>query len=405
VPISLNNSYRNIRVTATLVLFVLVLLFASCGQTYRPIATPVPLPGGDPQATHFALVVDAGTPPADGDVSQIDVSGDTNVGNRQVGLNPVHAVIGPSLIRAWVVNQGDSSVSSFSPSFTTIATVHINLEPNASPSFVDATSTFAFVTEPALNRIAILDANQTLVKAFVPVGANPVALAARPDGAKCYVANKGDSTVSVVSTQDNATIGNPIPVGAGPVALAMQTAGSFVYVVSQAGNSMSVINTSTDAEVQRINGLSAPFQVVWDNNLQRVYVVNGGANSISVFNASSPSNLTLLRTVSTASTPLGIGVLDNGTKFYVLYGGTPGSVGVFDAQSYALRTTLTVQNNPVSISAAPGSIKVYVANKNGDAGAGTPQFPNGSISIIKTQDDTLLTLPPGQPNPVFVTSQ
>jgi YVTN family beta-propeller protein len=334
-------------------------------------------------------------------LAQISVPGDTNVGNKTVGTDPVHAVVVPNLTRAYIVNRGDSTVTNYAPSVVSAAATTIALEANAGASFVDAASNFAFITETNLNRVAIVDGNQLVARAFVPVGNNPIAVAARTDGVKAYVVNNGDSTISVVSTQDNATVGTPIPVGASPVAIAMQTNGSFAYVVSDAGNSLSVIDTSSDTEIQRVTGLAAPKQVVWDNRLKRVYVVNA-ANSISIFNASAPQ-VALLRTVNTSAAPLGVAPLDDGTRFYVLYAGNPGSVDVFDAQSFSLRKTITVQNNPVSIAASPGSTKVYVVNRGGDPA--TASLANGSVSIIKTLDEGVLNIPPSAPNPIFVTAK
>lgn len=409
MPISSRSTYFRTahRAAFFVLLLILVLLWVSCGETYRPIATPIPSPGGDPKNQHFAVVVSNGTPPADGGAAVIDVAADTNVSNRQAGVNPIHAAISPPAgsLRAWVVNQGDNSVSSFFPSSLSVPDLTLNLESGAGPTYIDVSATIVCVTETALNRVAILNNTSAVATAFVGVGNNPVALAVRPDGNKCYVANKNDGTVSVVSVPNAAITGSPIAVGTAPVAMAMQTAGNFVYVVSQGGNSLSVIDTTLDAEVQRLTGLSAPFQVIWDNNLQRVYVLNGGASSVSIYNAATPSTLTLLRTVSLAVSPIAMAVLDNATKFYVLYGGSPGTVGVYDAQSFALRTTLTVQNDPRWIAASPGAEKVFVANRLGDAGATTPQFPNGSISIIKTQADTVSNIAPAQPNPVFVAAQ
>jgi DNA-binding beta-propeller fold protein YncE len=135
-----------------------------------------------------------------------------------------------------------------------------------------------------------------------------------------------------------------------------------------------------------------------------VYVGDTGSNTIKIYNGAANS-LSLLRTISLPATPLGIAPLDNGTKLYVLFGGSPGTVGVYDTQSFQLRTTLTVQNTPVSISASPGSSKVYVVNQTGDAGATTPQFPNGSVSIIRTSDDTVLNMPAGAAKPMFVATR
>jgi DNA-binding beta-propeller fold protein YncE len=412
VPISLDKFIlrRSSVLIPTLALFFVVVILTSCGDTYRPVVIPIPQPGGDPQATHYALVVNnnnnqptdlvSGKGPS---ASQVDVSGDTNIGNRRTGLGPVHAVISPAF-QTYVVNEADSSVSTFNlfvsnPTVTTVA-----LEPNAGATFVDASGNLAFVSETALNRVAIVDSNLPAAKAFINVGAGPVALAATSNGRKVYVANTGDGTITDISIQDNAVLGSPIPVGGVPVAMALQTSGAFLFVVNSTGGALSVIDTSTDKEVQRFSGLSNPTKVVWDNNLQRVYVVNSGSNTINIYNGAAPS-LTLLRTVTLPGSALGMAALDDGTKFYVLFNGTPGTVGVYNTQSFQLTTTLTVQNGPVSIAAAPGSSKVYVVNTTGDAGSAAPKFPNGSLSIIKTSDNTVLNIDTGASKPMFVATR
>ncbi|HET9697020.1 MAG TPA: YncE family protein [Terriglobales bacterium] len=402
---------RTLGVTWAILLVAFLIVLAGCGDVYRPVAIPITAPGGDPQTTHFAVVASKGDltaiPPDTGKAGVFDVSGDTNMGNRVTGVNPVAVAVDANLSFAWVVNQGtagqdDSTVTRFSPAVSGASTSTVNLETGAGANAVYAVPLFAFVTEGALNKVAVISTAASAVKAFVPVGNNPVAVTATSNGAKAYVVNKNDSTVTVVSSADSTVLGAPIAVGATPVDATIQTDSAYVYVASQGGNSLSVISTSTDSEVQRVTGLSGPTHVVWDDHLKRVYVVNGGGNTISVFNASTPGSLTLLKTVNTSATPIGIAVLDNGVKFYVLYAGAPGKVDVFDAQSYNLRTTVTVQNNPVSIAAAPESSKVYVVNSTGDGGA---TFPNGSISIIKTSDDSVLNVAPPSANPFYVTIQ
>lgn len=412
MPISLDKFIlrRVSAVISTFVLVAVVVLLTSCGDTYRPIVTPITQPGGDPQATHYAIVVNANNgQPTDlntgigPSASQFDVSGDTNIGNRRTGLNPVQAVVTPSYL-AFVLNQGDSSVSVFGLLLgnPTISTTF--LEPNAGATYIDAVNSTAFVSETALNRVAVVDSNLPGAKSYLDVGPAPGVLAVTPDASKVYVANTGDGTLSVISVKDNAVQGSPIALGGVPVSIAVQSSGTYVFVVNSSGGAFSVIDTSTDKEVQRFSGLSNPTKVVWDNALQRVYVVNSGSNTINIYNGAAPS-LQLLRTVNLSGSPIGLAALDNGAKFYVLYNGNPGRVDVFNTQSFQRTSTITVQNNPVSMSAAPGSSKVYVVNQNGDSGATSPQFPNGSVSIIKTSDDTVLNVGTASVQPVFVATR
>jgi DNA-binding beta-propeller fold protein YncE len=410
VPISLKNilSRRKSAFLSTLLLLTILILLSACGDQYRPIVIPIPQPGGDPQATHYAVVVNTNngqpinlTTGIGPSASQIDVSGDTNLGNRRTGLNPVHAAIG-SISQAFTVNQGDDSVTVFSLVLSTITST-IALEPNSGASYVAALGTAAYVSETNLNRVAIVDSGIAGVRAFINVGSAPKALAVTPNGRRVFVANTGDGTISVISTQDSSVLGNPIAVGGVPVSMAMQTSGAYLFAVNSNGGALSVIDTTANQQVQRLTGLTNPTQVVWEEKLQRVYVVDPGSNSIKIYNGAAPS-LSLLRTINLPGTPLGIAALDDGTKFYVMYGGAPGSVGVYDTQSFQLLRTLTVQNTPVSIAASPGSSKVYVVNQTGDAGSASPSFPDGSVSIIKTSDDTVSTLGTGSIKPVFVTT-
>lgn len=393
-----------------LVLLAVVVVLVSCGDTYRPIVTPITQPGGDPQATHYAIVINANNgQPTDlntgigPSASQFDVSGDTNIGNRRLGLKPVHAILTNSF-EAFVLNQADSSVSLFTvlQSNPTIATIF--LESNAGATYIDGVGTTAVVSETALNRVAVIDANLAAVRFYLNVGPSPGAVAITPNLNKAYVANTGDGTLTAISLVDNAVQGSPIQIGGVPTSLAAQNTSTYVFAVNSSGGSLSVIDTSSNQEVQRFSGLSNPTKVVWDSSLQRVYVVNSGSNTINIYNGAAPA-IQLLRTVPLSGPPVGIAVLDNGSKFYVLYGGNPGHVDVFNTQSFQKTATLTVQNNPVSIAAVPGSSKVYVVNQNGDSGSASPKYPNGSVSIIKTSDDTVLNVGTSSVQPIFVTAQ
>ena len=231
MPISLDKFIlRRISVLIpTLFLFVAVVLFTSCGETYRPIVIPIPQPGGDPQDLHLAIVVNnnnnqptdliSGQGPS---ASQFDVSGDTNTGNHRTGLGPVYAAIS-SGFTAFIVNNLDDSVSIFNLQLSNSAVTTVALEPGAGANFADAEGNFGFVSETALNRVAIVDSNLPAARAFINVGAEPTALVGTSDARKVYVANSGDGTITDISVQDNTVLGSPIPIGGVPVSLALNT--------------------------------------------------------------------------------------------------------------------------------------------------------------------------------------
>jgi YVTN family beta-propeller protein len=431
VPISLNSS-RLRRFSLAGVLFALLLLWAGCQDTYRPIANPILAPGGDPQTTHYAIVVNSNdglatlpAPPPGGSpvtvgpsVTQIDVSGDTNIGNHVAGLNPVHAALSPALNIVYVVNQGDNTVTTYAPGFgvgATVSTIPLlqnNSEPNADASYVAVSNSYAFVAESALNRVAIVNSTSLNVQAFVPVGVNPVSVACTADGRKAYVVNQGSNSVSVISTRDNTNTAN-IPVGSSPGPITISADNNYIFVGNEGDGTVSVIDTNSDTVTNTLTVGSDPTQVVWDNGLKRLYVVNTGAGSITIVDASAfPQKV--LKTVTTSANPVAVAPLDDGSKFYVLFLGNPGFIEVYDAQGYYKRTTITVDDNAlpnglpalnqVLLAAAPGSTKVYAVNYNG-VNSANPNI-TGSTSIIHTLDDTVeLNLPSPSPHPTFVVAQ
>ncbi len=351
-------------------------------------------------------------------VTQIDVSGDTNIGNHEAGLNPVHAALSSSLNIVYVVNQGDNTLSTYSPGFgvgATVATIPLlqnNSEPNAQASYVAVSSAYGFVVESALNRVVVVNSGALNVQAFVPVGVNPVSVTCTNDGRKAYVVNQGSNSVSVISTKDNTNTGN-IAVGSSPGPVTISADNNYVFVGNEGDGTVSVIDTNSDAVTNTLTVGTDPTELVWDTGLNRLYVVNTGSSSVTIIDGNSFPQ-TVLKTVSTSANPVAVAALDNGTKFYVLFLGNPGHVEVYDALGYFKRSTVAVDNNAlpgglptlnqVLLAAAPGSTKVFAVNYNG-VNSANPNIA-GSTSIIDTVTDAVtLNLPSPSPHPTFVTAK
>src|ERR1700710_2021591 len=79
----------------------------------------------------------------------------------------------------------------------------------------------------------------------------PVANAAGPAGAKAYVGNFKDDTVSVVDTGGHVMVAT-IPVAAGPDGIVVSRNDRLVFVSGSGSSSLSVIDTATDRIVDTI---------------------------------------------------------------------------------------------------------------------------------------------------------
>jgi YVTN family beta-propeller protein len=148
---------------------------------------------------------------------------------------PVWADFAPTLNELLVANQGTG---------TTPGSVSIFNIPLCSTS--------ALTTNPNCNPDNPVDAQGfgTLV-AHIPVGHNPVMIAALQDGSEAFVINEGDSTVSVISlTTDTVIATIPIPATPNPTFLAVTTGPSGTpdkaYVTSTTSPTMTILRADTN---------------------------------------------------------------------------------------------------------------------------------------------------------------
>jgi YVTN family beta-propeller protein len=213
------------------------------------------------------FAINANVPFNPGTGMQVDVSGDTNVGVINVGLNPTHAAIVPNNTRVFVASAGSvvgqsDIVTSFTPVFD--AAIGTGLGAGATISLPGQTSSITAISESGnlvtatlnvpLNNIGLgdviviagagvagYDGTFTLfsisgttiqyvnsVTGLAPSSggtasapAQPVFLASTQNNAM-YVANYNSSSVALINTSLNA-VTNSALVGAHPVALAETT--------------------------------------------------------------------------------------------------------------------------------------------------------------------------------------
>ncbi len=357
------------RVAAPVVMVVALLFWSACGQVYRPVVIPCSSGGvpGCPVETnpapanfHSVLGVSTNSPGYSGGAMQIDVSGDSIVGETTLspasapntGQNPTHLAIAPGDSRVFVATAGSvfpggtDSIASFSPVFQSTlssglgAVTSILLPTGSQPVFVNTTQTNAvyvanFGSGSVPSSIGEINTNLNVLAntAVLGASANPVSLAEMPNGMKIYSANQGNNTVSSLNTVDlsqNVVTGFS---GVNPVWAVARGDSQKIYVVTEGDGQLVTIDTAGDTVTSSLPvGAGANF-IFFDPNLNRLYVVNPVTAMVYVFSDTGgiangvvsdvPLQLAVIPFAAkspscfSGCTPVSVTALLDGTRFYV----------------------------------------------------------------------------------------
>jgi YVTN family beta-propeller protein len=388
-----------------------------CEDYYRPVANPIPSPGGQPQTAHYAWVVNYNASSA-GTTTEIDVSGDTNLAVTNMGVGSIAEAFPPSSLALFVANSGNDTVSEYLPTLagpvTTISLlagshpVYLN---SGQPGMMFVLNSGANSACPDSGSVSTIPISTLSVSSTVCVGMNPTTMVQSPANGYIYVINQGDDqgygSVTVINNGAVvATIGQQNGLGQNPSALVASSGGAYIFIVSKGDgvnpgelDILGAGGTGVSAHVPL--GVGPTFALV-DPVLNRIYVANTGDNTVSVFDASN-INLTgsppipLLATVPVGTNPIGLTALADSSQFYVANSGS-NDVTVVSANSFSTLTTVPLPTgaNPVFITSDPTSSKVYVAD------AGTSE-----TTIIQTSNNTVsgTIAAPAQQQPVMIVTE
>lgn len=370
-----------------------------CGDQYRPVANPIIGQGGQPQAAHYAFVVN-NNPTAGSSTQRIDVSGDTNLETQTVGGGAVaETFLADSTGEIFTANSLSDSVSSFTTISTNQSVTTINLPLGSRPIAVTSQrpgrmyslNSASNANCPSTGSISVIDTSALAAISTVCAGVNPVSFSQLPNGGKLYIANQSDNTVSVYDPDARAitaTITQAMGLGTSPTFVLASPDSTYVFVVNKGdgvnAGALSIITTSNDLVAGTIPlGVGPTFAYI-DTHLNRLYVVNTGGNSITVFdlasiNVANNPAMPTLATVNVGSGPVGVTALPNGAKVYVV-NSQSNNVTVISATSFGVINTVAVGQNPIWIASEPSATKIYTANKG-----------SGNVSIINTLNDTVVT--------------
>ena len=445
---------RFLRKPVLAVVLFSILLWAGCGDTFRPVVIPTPPAPPDSSNFRAVFVVNSNGPANPGTGMQIDVSGDTNVGTAKLGLGPVHAAVQPSgTAHVFVANSLDDTVASFAPAppcpatpcpVSALGTVSFSSLPAGStPVFVHTTeNNTVYVANsgnptvaPTVAAISVTSNVVTNIIPVGPVGANPVALAETPDARKLYAVNQGNSSVTSINPLDksiNMTIMDPTIIA--PVWAVARADSARVYVLSSQGNgNLAVIDTLTDTLVPNSISVGAGANfMLYDKSLNRLYITNPAANTLTIVDvAADPPKLIATLNLTTGLNPLcpvgclSVTALPDGSRAYVASAQETSTcptgvsspcliseVTVINESGNTITKTISLPTVPVVAScastAAPAIAGTRFRISTASAGDSSRVYVGncdaGNISIIRTLDETpVLSLPApvsaGQPPP------
>lgn len=188
-----------------------------------------------------------------------------------------------------------------------------------------------------------------------------------------YVANFASNTVSAISTANN-VVTNTIPVGLNPVALAETPNGNKLYAVSRGNSSVTSINTIDKTVAKAITdaSIASPVWAVARADSNRVYVLSAGSGKVSAIDTFADAVI--------ASVSVGVGgnfmLYDKTLNRLYVTNPSAASLSVIDASSDALTVLKTISFaasaapdapcpsgcTPASVAALPDGSRVYVAS-------------------------------------------
>jgi DNA-binding beta-propeller fold protein YncE len=291
----------------------LLIICLSCGEVFRPIIIPNPPKFPNPAAAHSVLILsDNGTinagveTPQIGSAMVIDVSGDTDESQKNLGLVPIHGVQ-QTANQVIVANQSapgtmQDSLTKLTFSGTAISSAStISLPAGSAPNFVATAETGrVYVSTPGNTPpsflppyVLVVDTARNTVTYTVQVGLNPVAIAETADTQKFYVANNGDNTVDGFNTQgpSQRTLTGTFNA---PLWIAARGDSQRVYVLNGNG-AISTIDTSTtggpDTVIDASINVPGASYLWYDVILNRLYVPYSGGLKVADVSQSTPSTL------------------------------------------------------------------------------------------------------------------
>ena len=366
------------------------LLEISCGQVYRPVVIPTGTTPPNPANFHAVFGISANVPLNPGSALQIDVSGDTDIGQASMGVNPTHGAILSNNSRAFVANAGASlcaggadSVTAFFPAgdsststglgnTTTFPVLNVGSSQSSSIAAISEAGNLVTISLSAPITTAIVGA-QIVISGVSVQGANPAGY----DGCFPIVSATGTTIQYVNSsyaglpavTGGVATVPTFCPYLPDFVATTQSNAAYVANYGAEADPNCNLPSTdsvmvlsSASNTVTNLAYLPAgahPVAMVQTPVGSDLYVLNQGNNTVADL---SPIDLTTLATIPVASSPEWAVSRPDSQRVYVVTQGNASQ----PSQLYTINTAsdAVIPQSPQSVGVAGANFVLYDKSRN-----------------------------------------
>jgi YVTN family beta-propeller protein len=134
-------------------------------------------------------------------------------------------------------------------------------------------------TDPVAGQVYCIDADSRKVLGSIPAGKGAGPIVVQPYGAKAFVSNTGEKSVSVVDTEARQLFSH-IELGSQPDSLLLKPDGGELFVLSPGASTLTILDAFHDNVLQMLTAGRNPVAGVFRKDSSVLYVANAGDGSV-----------------------------------------------------------------------------------------------------------------------------
>jgi YVTN family beta-propeller protein len=237
----------------------------------------------------------------------------------------------------------------------------------------------------------------------IPVGQNPVAVAASNTRNEVYVVNsgapEGTGSLAIIDAEQNRVVAT-IPLHKRPVSIDLDKSGDTAYVANSGSNSVSVIDLKARREIAQIGAGEQPAGAKVSGDGKTLVIANRGGNSSTIIDLATHRVRAVFAGCPGAAEPV---IMPDSSKAFVPCAAGHQvmviSLGAGGEQD-KLQTIMDVGHAPVQLAIKPDGGELFAANAQSDTISeivtnsndvgGAYMIGDEPVSGLVSRDNTLL---------------